>query len=251
LAPTLVGRSSAVTHKYWIRIFVGIAVIFVVGSLVTRAGKALVSRGKTMVRDHFPSSMPLLATGFRTEDGRVGNFRRVQFMRSTPGRVDSVVLTVALDSGEDVSQFKDCALRATSAHPFNGSTRFVCTDADDSAHRHLMPFGHVAFTGNGPTIPLYVSRDVYSDVNMNAYRGQGSDEAGDVDITNGNGEFSLTVNGQTLVRASGDSNGGSLTIRDSHGHPIVQINGDSNGGAVKVMDAQGHTKVDVHGKGDH
>src|ERR1019366_1615487 len=170
-------------------------------------------------------------------------------MRSTPGRVDSAVVTVKIAESADLRRAEGCLLRVTNGHPFNGGTRFLCTASADSASLDLVPFGHVTLLPDGKQVRLYVAHSGADDVELHAYRGTGGD-SGDVDINTTNGNFSITVNGREILSASGDSAGGSLVIRDPKtGRPIVQISGDSDGGSIKVTDANGKTRVNIHGTG--
>lgn len=234
------------TPKYWARIIVGMLIVFVVGAFVIRG----VRQGKDFVANKLPGSLPLLATGFHVDGDRIGDIQRLQLMRSQPGRVDSAVLTVKLDASSAAGEGIDnCILRVDHAEPFGSRTRFYCASSADSARLGLVPFGHVELVPDGRQVTLFVTRNAEAGMQSNAYRGAGGGDSGDVDIRADNGIFSVTINGREIVRASGDSNGGSLVIRGSDGKPIVQIGDDSTGGSVKITDASGKTRVNIHGKG--
>jgi hypothetical protein len=170
-------------------------------------------------------------------------------MRSNPGAVDSAVLTVKIDDSADVQRIASCTLRATSAHPFSSSTRFLCTSHTDSARLKLVPFGHVEIQPGGQDVTFYVASDVADDMHAHAYRGKGSADSGNVDIHVGDGRFSMTVNGKQIVQANGDSSGGSVVIRDDHGNTVLQASGDSAGGSVRINDSHGKKILDIHGTG--
>ena len=231
------------TAKYWTGIIAVMLAIFATGMLVARG----VNKGKMFIENNFPSALGLIHADFRVDGDRLGDIQRLQFMRSTPGRVDSAVLTVKATGDVSALQQPGCALRVVHAQPFGGATRFVCTAAGDSARLHLVPFGHVLLLPDSNAVTLYLSGDGASAVQQHAYRGTGANDSGEVDIRAANGNLSITVNGKELVRASGDSGGGSLVIRDGNGRPIVQISGDSAGGSIKVTDANGRTRVNLHG----
>ncbi len=236
------------TPKYWTGIVVAMLVIFCAGMLVARG----INKGKDFVlgsMNSFPSAVPLMmSSGFRLDGSRVGDIQRLQFMRSQPGRVDSAVLTVKMSAPADIRHAEGCLLRVTNGHPFGSGTRFVCTSSADSAELDLVPFGHITLLPDGKDVPLYIASSVEDDVQQHAYRGSGSDDSGDVDISANDGSFSIKVNGQELVSASGDSSGGSLVVRDPKtGRTIMQISGDSNGGSIKITDADGKTRVNIHG----
>ncbi|MGH7584211.1 MAG: hypothetical protein ACREL5_13395, partial [Gemmatimonadales bacterium] len=66
--------------RYWVRIAVTMLIIFVVGAVVWSG----INRGKQFVADNFPSYLSLMSHGFRIDGDKVGDIRRVQFMRSSP-----------------------------------------------------------------------------------------------------------------------------------------------------------------------
>jgi hypothetical protein len=231
------------TPKYWAGIVVGMLAIFGVGMLVARG----VSRGTMFVENNLPVSLGLINADFRVNNHRIGDIQRLQFMRSSPGMVDSAVLTVKLTGDAGALQKDGCALRVVNAKPFGSHTHFLCTSAADSARLNLVPFGHIRLLPDNDEVTLYISADGEADVQHQAYRGTGSSDSGDVDIQAADGNFSITVNGREIVHASGDSNGGSFVVRDASGRPIVQISGDSNGGSIKVTDSNGKTRVNIHG----
>lgn len=233
------------TRSYWLRIAIGIVIIFGIGGL----GAWGFARGKQVVTNNYPAALSLFNDGFRLDGDRVGEVRRLQFLRSTPGVVDSAILTVNVDSASR-GELDHCILWAESHNgTLGGSTRFACADADDSSDHQLVRFGHVVVEPGDRTLPLYVSAGAAEEAHRHAYRGAGGD-AGNVDINHFRNGFSLTVNNHELVRIGGDSNGGSVVIRDGAGHPLVEINDDSNGGSVKITDENGKTRVNVHSGND-
>jgi len=235
------------TPKYWIKIVAGMLGIFVVGMMINSG----FHKGKAFVVDKVEAQIPLImSSGFRLDGDQVGDIQRLQFMRSTPGRVDSAVLTIKVDDSADVQRIESCILRATGAVTFSSSTRFACTSHRDSARLNLVPFGHVEGLADGKQVTLFISQNAIEDAHQHAYRGAGSADSGDVDINSADGSFSITVNGREVVRINGDSNGGSLVVRDANGNPIVNISGDSNGGSVQVMDGKGKKVVNIHGTGN-
>lgn len=235
------------TPKYWAGIFAVMLAIFIVGSVAIKG----VNKGKMFVENNLPAALGLMMKAdFKVDRHHLGDVERLQLMRSTPGKVDSAVLTVKADStDEDVQALfaSTCRLRIISAQPISSRTTFACTSDRDSAKLNLVRFGHITMMPQGKTVVLYVNGDNASDLSMNAYKGVGSSDSGEIDIVAANDNFSLTVNGREFVRASGNDNGGSLVIRDANGKPIVQINGDDKGGSVKVTDASGKPIVDIHG----
>ncbi|HEY4319677.1 MAG TPA: hypothetical protein VGM77_00755 [Gemmatimonadales bacterium] len=221
------------TPKYWVRIVLGILVIFAIGY----GAKTAFHKGKTFVVDKFPPSLMLMSdAGFNLNGDKEGDIRRLQFMRSTPGHVDSAIITVKFSSDEDISQLKDCVLRVINGHPFSHNTRFECASADDSARLALVPFGHVTVEPEGTDVPLYISQRDAGGVQSDAYRGAGGD-SGNVDINATGDNFSITVDGKQLVKINGDSNGGSFTVRDRNGKTIVDLHGHGNNAVINIHGA--------------
>ena len=231
------------TPKYWTGIAVCMLAIFAVGMLVARGvdkAKGLVER--TIATAGFHNA------NFRVDGARVGTINRWQFLRSTPGQVDSAVLTINVNGDTNSFDVDHCILRATGAQPFGSDTRFKCVSAADSAKLRLVRFGHVELMPEGKVLAMYVAGERAEDTRLHAYKGAGSTDSGDVDIIATDGNFSVTVNGKEIVSVSGDSAGGSVVIRDpTTGRPIVQLSGDSSGGSIKVTDANGKTRLNIHG----
>lgn len=234
------------TPRYWAGIAFAMVVIFAVGMMINKG----INRGKAFVIDNFPTSIPLMMnSGFRVDGDHLGDIQRMQFLRSNPGKVDSAILTVKIADSADAQRIESCTLRATNAHPFSSSTRFLCTSHTDSARLKLVPFGHIELLPDGKQVVFYVASDIAGEMHDSAYRGKGSEDSGDVDIHVGDGRFSMAVNGKQIMQVNGDSSEGSLVIRDGNGNTIVQINGDSVGGSVRVNDSHGKKIIDIHGTG--
>jgi hypothetical protein len=236
-------------RKYWMKVGATMLVIFVVGVVVVRGVRAGIDKGKSVLASVVPAGLPLMRAGFRFDGNRVGDINRLQLLRSTPGRVDSAVVTVSLDDAATLPQFPGCRLMVVDARQFNSHTSFACATSSDSADLQLTPFGHVVLEPGDQTVTLWVPNDARAELERDA--GHGVGDSGDVDIQSDHGKFTITVGGRTIVEATGDSNGGSIIVRDSKGNPIVDIGGDSAGGHVKIMDSQGHTKVDIKDNSGH
>ena len=210
------------TRKYWTGIFVAMLAIFGVGMLVARG----VNRAKGFVENNLPSPLRLMMhTGFKVDGDRIGDIERLQFMRSTPGQYDSAVVTVKIDDSADVQRISACTLRATNAHPFGSSTRFICTSHADSARLDLVPFGHVEVEPGGKMVTFYVASGTAEDMRLHAYRGTGSTDSGNVDINATDGNFKITINGREIVSVNDDSAGVSVKVTDANGKSVVDIHG--------------------------
>ncbi len=229
--------------KYWTGVFIGMLAVFGVGMLVARG----IDRGKALVLDNVPASWTLFRGGLRVDGNRIGDVQRVQFMRAEPGLVDSAVLTVKTASVAAADSLEHCRLRVTSHNQTLGSdTHFYCASRQDSIDMDLVPFGHVLVLPDSHSVTLFIPRELVDRERLHAYRGTGGN-AGNVDIRQSNGSLSISVNDHQLVQISGDSNGGSVMIRDANGRPLIDIHGDSTGGSIRIKDTSGKTRVDVHG----
>ncbi len=236
-------------RKYWIKVGFAMAAIFVVGTFVVRGVLAAIARGKEVVESVIPSGLPLMHAGFRIDNQRLGDISELQLLRSHPGRVDSAVMNVTLDSGASLATLDDCRLMIRDARHFDSHTRFSCAASSDSASLDLVPFGHIVLEPGDRTVTLWVPNEQVADLARNAVHGVG--DSGNVDIRSDHGSFSVRVDGREVVSMRGDSAGGSVIVRDANGHPIVDISGDSNGGHVRIMDSQGNAKVDINGTSSH
>ena len=234
------------TRKYWIGILAGMLGVFVFGMLIARG----VDKGKAAIQRTFPAALNLLNADFRVDSHHLGDVERVQMMRSTPGMVDSIVLTVKADStDEDVQALfaSTCRLRLISAQPIDSHTRFACTSDRDSARLDLVRFGHVILMPQDKSVVLYVNADNAPDVRQKAYRGYGAGDSGEIDILAADDTFAITINGRELVRASGDEKNGGFVLRGANGKPIIEINGADSNGSVKVTGANGKPLINTHG----
>ncbi len=209
------------TPKYWIKIGIGMTIIFVVG-LVVKSG---FDRGTQYLKDRFPGSLWMLASGFQVGGTQVGDIRRVQLLRSRPRQVDSAVLTIALHDSAQVARFRDCRLAAIGSSGFNEHTRFDCVSVADSARLDLIPFGHVLVQPGDITVPLWLPGENVAAFRRDAFSANGleADGAGDVDIRKDHAFLSINVNGRELFHFKGDSADGSVIIRDGKGRVVVNI----------------------------
>jgi hypothetical protein len=233
------------TLKYWMKIVLGMVVIFAIGAFGVRTFR----HGEAFLNSDRAIDVPMLGASFKLGGERLGKIQRLRIERSSPRRVSGVNLTVALDSSVAVSRFDGCALAITDVKNIDKNTSFVCAAAADQARLQLVPFGTVTIRdGNAQevmTMPLLVPRSVVADLQQSFGNARGTGDTGNVDINGDSGSFHLRINGKDVISIVGDSAGGSVKVFDGKGRAIVDIAGDSNGGRVTVKDSTGKTRVNV------
>lgn len=236
--------------KDWVKIVLGMLVIAVIGIGITKG----IERGKRTIGDVVdgsgPISVPMLGLAFRIDGEPVGGIDRLQFLRSAPKVVDSVVLAVDLSDPSFERRFEDCMVAMTESRHFDKNTSFTCATPEDSARLALQPFGHVRLQPSGQRIALWVPEELMHELRRTIVADAGDEEGVDVTTENdGAGNVEVKINGRELVSVKGDSAGGGVVIRDANGKVIVDIGGDSTGGHVRVN--TGGNRVQSKVRRDH
>ena len=127
------------TFKYWMKIVLGMLVIFAIGTFVVRE----VRSGKAFINSDRAIDIPMLGASFKLGGERLGKIQRLRIERSSPRRVSGLDLAVALDSNVAVSRLDGCVLAITDARNIDKNTTFVCATPADQARLQLVPFGTV------------------------------------------------------------------------------------------------------------
>jgi hypothetical protein len=216
------------TPKYWIKIVLGMCLVFAVGMLIRSGVDAGKNTFEEMTEGTASISIPMLGMPFRTAAGELGSINRLHVDRSSPKRISGFRLAVTLNDGVDVDQI-------------NENTAFTCLTEADSGFHDLVQFGTINFRPSNETHRLMVPAHVRDQI-QNAGRetaveaaAVAGDAAADVASDNQSGGLSIKVNGRQIVDIRGDSNGGSVLIIDPEtGRRLVDISGSEAGGSVKV-----------------
>jgi hypothetical protein len=224
------------TPKYWMRIVLGMLAIFAVGMVVTTGIRAARHQAEYVVEGSGPLSVPLFGMAFRLDDERLGGIERLRLLRSQPKRIDSAIVFVKLTDAAAASRFADCRLSVRDADNLSDKTTFFCADSVEAAALELVPFGHVEFQPSGEQVAIWIPASVAADMRESNVDGDAAD-SGDVEITGGERELSVKVNGKEVVSVNGTEGGGGLTVRDDKGREIVRIRGDAEGASVKVTES--------------
>ena len=231
------------TFKYWLKIVLGMVVVFGIGAAVV----SVVHRGEAFVKSDRDFTIPMLGAPFRLAGMQLGHVQRMRIERSSPRTISGVALTVKLDDSVAMSRFDACSLTISDASTIDKNTTFICAVADDSARLKLVPFGTVTFSPGDHQVVLMVPEAMVTDLQRGLAGGNGPGDTGDVNVSGEPGAFHVRINGKDVVSMVGDSAGGSLKVYDGKGRTIVDIAGDSTGGHVTVKDTAGKTKVDIKG----
>jgi hypothetical protein len=223
------------TPTYWIKIALGMLVVFGIGMFAVKG----VNAGKAKVMDitHSSSSitLPMLGASFKMNDAALGGLEKLQIARSAPDRIQAINLTVRLNDGVDVEQFADCELTVRDASHIDKNTGFTCLTAADPGFSDLVEFGRIKFLPSGQNHRLMLPRgfrDELQQGHTEALNSAGTDMAAD---KGDNGNVSVKINGKQVVDIQGNDAGGRILIRDpATGRAIVDISGNDAGGTVKI-----------------
>jgi hypothetical protein len=229
------------TPKYWIKIVLGMCLVFAVGMLIRSGVDAGKNTFEEMTEGTASISIPMLGMPFRTAAGELGSINRLHVDRSSPKRISGFRLAVTLNDGVDVDQFDHCEVTVVNPDQINENTAFTCLTEADSGFHDLVQFGTINFRPSNETHRLMVPAHVRDQI-QNAGRetaveaaAVAGDAAADVASDNQSGGLSIKVNGRQIVDIRGDSNGGSVLIIDPEtGRRLVDISGSEAGGSVKV-----------------
>ncbi len=231
------------TPKDWIKIVLGMLLIFGVGMGI-RAG---IMSGKSKVQELTQGtssiSIPMLGMPFRTAAGEIGSIQRLYVDRSAPKRVSGFRLAVTLNDGVDVDQFDHCEVTVTNPETINEHTAFTCLTEADSGFSELVQFGSITFRPSGEVHRLMVPRSVRDEIRQAgrepAAAAAAAEAAGDsafeMTTDSSDGRLSIKVNGRQLIDIRGDSSGGTVLIIDPEtGKKLVDIRGGDGGSSITI-----------------
>lgn len=223
------------TPTYWIKIALGMLVVFGIGMFAVKG----ISAGKSKVMEITNSSssitLPMLGAPFKMNDAAVGALERLQIERSAPDRVKAFNLTVRLNDGVDVEQYADCELTVLDANHIDKNTTFTCLTDADPGFGDLVQFGTIKFLPSGQRHRLMLPRGFRDELQQGHAETAALAGAGDAAVEADQGNVSVKVNGKQIVDIQGNDAGGRILIRDpATGRAIVDIQGSEAGGTVKI-----------------
>lgn len=231
------------TPKDWIKIVLGMLVIFGVGMVVRAGIMSGKSKVESLTKGTESISIPMLGMPFRTAAGEIGSINRLYVDRSAPKQVSGFRLAVTLNDGVDVDQFDHCEVTVTDPETINEHTAFTCLTEADSGFSELVQFGSITFRPSGEVHRLMVPRAVRDEIRQAgrepAVAAAAAEATGDstfeMTTDSSDGRLSIKVNGRQLIDIRGDSSGGTVLIIDPEtGKKLVDIRGGGGGSSITI-----------------
>jgi hypothetical protein len=252
---------EAAMNRYWLRIALGVLLVFALGL----SGMAAVRRGKTEVR-HFLATagaripLQLANLKFRFEGRTVGRVTGIDIKRIDAEDTGTITLKVRLSDAADLASFGGCTFTIDDVGHLD-RTGFRCADKSELDAGDLVRTGEMVFEPGTLTRPLYlrageVSRWRHSDIrsldaSLATIPNGGVQARGRFDLRGHEGaaqrgSFSMTADsqgamisvhddqGRSLIDFRADQNGVNLNVRDRHGRNLIKLLADSLGAALKV-----------------
>lgn len=133
---------------YWLKIVLSAMVIFAVGYGAVWVVRTQVSRVRHTIESSEPITIPLAFLPFVLDGEKVGTYRGVRIIRSTPKTVSEVHLRVRLADSVTAARFEGCRLTTQNRSSFSPEEGLRCLGAA-SSDSTLLPFGDVTFEVQG------------------------------------------------------------------------------------------------------
>ncbi len=159
-------------RNYWLKIALGVLVIFAIGMGIARA----VDKGRDAVHaiaeGTGPITVPLLgAVPFILDGHHLGSVSQLTMYRSAPKVPSSFRVVVSLPDSVASDVLAKCIIlvdpeRNSSGRHFNidAKTAFRCLTPADSAGKDLEPFGMLAIRSRSDSFPFLLAREVIQDI---------------------------------------------------------------------------------------
>lgn len=151
--------------RYWIKIIVGALLIFIVGMAAWMGIRRGVSTVHTVLETADPITIPIKVVHFRVDGSSLGRIERIRFLRTAPKSIESVEVTVRVDSAAAGEGLRACAMRIDDLERLDEQSTFVCVRGDSvSAAGAFEPFGQVLVEGTDIVLPLLLPADAVRDL---------------------------------------------------------------------------------------
>lgn len=228
-------------NRYWLRITLGILLVFVLGvsaMAAVRKGKSEVNQFLAKVGTRVPLQLANLK--FRFEGRTIGAIKGIDITRTGPDDPGRVTVLVDLTIDRAIDLVRGCTLTIDDLTHLHSGTGFRCADRAELEAGDLVKSGEVVFEPGAVIRPLLLLR---RDVD----RWRRSDiRSLDASLGPQRGSFTLQADsqgavisvrddaGRPLVDFRADLNGVNLNIRDRHGRNLVKLLADSLGAALHV-----------------
>ena len=218
-------------QRYWLRIALGAAAIFVLGMGVITLTRNSIAELRALAASTRPISIPLVIMPFRLDSTQIGTVRRLDILRRSPREVSGIRLTVRLDDSVPAARLPDCRVTLFEPEGFADGSEFRCVGAADSAAQNLKLIGEVAFEPGGVVRALFAPAD-----HADHWRSHDSAEV--------RAEFAKLQArnlSDSAVRAiiRADSLGTLIDIGSKSGKGLVHIQTDSHGASLQIRDRSG------------
>jgi hypothetical protein len=152
-------------RNYWVKILLSAVAIFVVGYGAVWVVRTQVIRVRHTIESSDPVTIPLAFLPFVMDGARLGTYRGVRIVRSSPKTVTEVHLRVRLADSVTAARFEGCRLTTRNSASFSPDEGLRCV-AETAADSTLIPFGDVALEIQGGTplvLPLLLDSAVVAD----------------------------------------------------------------------------------------
>jgi hypothetical protein len=236
-------------QRYWLRIALGAAAIFVLGMGVITLARNSIAELQALATSTRPISIPLVIMPFRLNSTQIGTVRRLDILRRSPRQVSGIRLTVRLDDSVTAARLPDCRVTLFEPEGFADGSGFRCVGAADSAAQNLKLIGEIAFEPSGVVRALFAppdhadhwqshdSAEIRAELAKLQARNLSDSALGAVIRADSLGTLIDigSKSGKGLVHIQADSHGASLQIRDRSGRKIVQLQADPAGARLSVL----------------
>jgi hypothetical protein len=248
-------------NRYWLRIGLGMVLVFVLGvsaMAAVRKGKEEVGHFLSKVSTRLPLQLANLK--FRFEGRTIGEISGIDVQRNGPDDPGRVNIRVDLAQAGDLEALRECALTADDLKHIDKRFGFRCADQAELDADVLVKSGEVTFEPGSVTRPLLLFRhdverwqrsDIQKlDASLATDDRGGVRARGNYDVRSHDGpergSFTLEADsqgavisvkdesGRSLVDFRADHKGVKLNITDGHGRNLMRMLADSLGAALKV-----------------
>lgn len=163
-------------RNYWLRIFLGALAVFTIGMVGVNVARRGVATVHTVLESDDPLTIPLRFVPFALSGERLGNLKRVVVFRDSPRRISAVELEVDLADSLLAEGLRGCRLAAN----FESDSRkpgldiqvsrrndnaFSCLTGD-SIPAELVEFGEAVFQPGQVRVPLYLQRELVTELHQ-------------------------------------------------------------------------------------
>ncbi len=161
--------------RYWLKIVLGALLIFVVGMAAWMGVRKSVSTVHTLLDTADPITIPIKVVHFRVDGATLGRVERLKLLRSAPKAIESIEVTVRLDSAASADRLRGCSMRIDDVERLDEQSTFVCVTGDSiSVAGQFETFGSVLVEGTDIVLPLLLPAAAVRDLQRQGWQGADS-----------------------------------------------------------------------------